>query len=402
MKRVLFVDDEVHVLDALRRMLRYMRREWDTEFVLSGGDALERLAARPFDVVVSDMRMPRMDGARLLEEVRRKFPATVRIVLSGHCDHEAVLRMVKVAHQFLAKPCDSEAIATAVMRACRLAGRLSDPWHRELVSRVACVPSSASARAQLASELEAAEPSMERVGEIVAGDVGATAKLLQLVSSNFFGSPRASSDPVRWAGWLGIDTIQRLVLREEAVHTLAAGSPANSCLEALSAHSRHVARCAKALMESEASAAMLTDQAYLAGLLHDIGLFILAEHLPQRVAAVWTSSAQMRASAWESECATFGAAHADIGGCLLAVWGAPDAIVDATLLHHTPALSSEATFGVLTAVHVANAVADAADLGLPVAPPLVDMAYLERIGCAGRLAQWCELCRAVNSEEVLA
>ena len=250
---------------------------------LNAGEALdsaERLAA--FDVVVSDMRMPGMDGAQLLEQVRRRSPATVRIVLSGHCDREAVMRTVKVAHQFLTKPCDSEDIKATVMRACRLADRLSDPWHRELVSRVTSVPSSLSAHLQLAAELEAAEPSVDRVGEIVARDVGATAKLLQLVSSSFFGSPRASSDPAHWAGWLGIDTVKLLVLREGAVHALRGRRRGGFFPGDLDRAQPSGGQVAKALMESEAASTTQIDHAYLAGLLHDVGLFILAEHLPER------------------------------------------------------------------------------------------------------------------------
>lgn len=422
MKRILFVDDEPHLLEALQRMLRHTRQEWDTEFVLDARQALERLAACPFDVVVSDMRMPGMDGAELLEQVRRRFPATVRIVLSGDCDREAVMRTVKVAHQFLAKPCDSQDIKTTVMRACRLAGRLSDPWHRELVSRVTSVPSPLSTHVPLVAELEAAGPSVNRVGEIVARDVGATAKLLQLVSSSFFGSPRASFNPAHWAGWLGIDTVKLLVLREGAIRAAKAGGAASSFLETLTAHSLQVAQFARLLMESEAGGSTQADHAYLAGLLHDIGLFILAEHLPERVTQVLTSSRSEKTSAWEIERAAFAVTHADLGGYLLALWGAPDVVVDTAVLHHTPALCSETAFGVLTAVHVANALADAADLGLAEhghdhdhgyivpdmvpdvvpAAPFVDMEYLGRIGCAGQLPRWCALCRAAKPEEVLS
>ena len=309
------------------------------------------------------------------------------------------MRTVKVAHQFLTKPCDSEDIKTTVMRACRMADRLSDPWHRELVSRVTSVPSSLSAYLQLAAELEADEPCVDRVGAIVARDVGAAAKLLQLVSSSFFGSPRASSNPANWAGWLGIDTVKLLVLGEGAVRPPKAGSTVSSALEALTAHSHLVARSAKLLMESEAASPTEIDHAYLAGLLHDVGLFILAEKLPERVTQVWTSSRNGKASTWEIEHANFGVTHADIGGYLLALWGAADAVVETTVLHHTPALSSKAAFGVLTAVHVANAVANAADLDLPVGPPFVNMEYLEKIGCADRLPRWCELCQAVKSAD---
>jgi HD-like signal output (HDOD) protein len=402
MKRVLFVDDEPRVLEGLRRMLRGLRHEWEMEFASSGEEALNRLTACPFDVVVSDMRMPSMDGCRLLERVREQSPTTVRIVLSGHSDRQAVMRTVGVAHQFLTKPCDAEDLTTTVMRACRVRDQIGDPWYQQLVSRVASVPSPGLAHSQLLAELESAEPSIARVAEIVARDVGMTAKLLQLISSSFFGSPRAASDPAQWTGVLGIDTIRPLVLTEGIVRSLDADRPPGCSIELLTEHSLQVARYAKAVAESETTNATQIGYAYVAGLLHDIGLFLLAEHVPERLAAVWTSARGKKACVSEIGTSSVGATHAEIGGYLLALWGAPDAIVQATALHHTPALSSETTFGVLTAVHVANAVADAADLGIAVGPELVDVEYLRRIGCAERLARWCEVCRALESEEVLS
>jgi len=69
MKNILFVDDEPVLLDGLRRSLRSMRNEWSITFAGSGEEALKVLEKAPFDVVVSDMRMPKMDGAQLLNEV---------------------------------------------------------------------------------------------------------------------------------------------------------------------------------------------------------------------------------------------------------------------------------------------------------------------------------------------
>jgi HD-like signal output (HDOD) protein len=399
MKRVLFVDDEPRVLEGLRRMLRGLRQQWGMEFVPSGEEALQRLKVCPFDVIVSDMRMPGMDGAQLLEHVRQQSPATVRIVLSGHSDRDAVRKTAGVAHQFLAKPCDSEAIATTVTRACHLQDRLGDPWYRALVSRVASVASSRKAHAQLVAELESAEPSVERIGEVISRDVGTTAKLLQLVSSSFSGSSRAGSDPAHWTASLGIDTIRPLVLKDQAAHVLEADCTSD-WIETLTAHSLQVAQCARRLTESETTDATEMERAYLAGLLHDIGLFILAEHLPERFAEVWTAARSAKTSVWEIERAGSGVTHADIGGYLLALWGAPDAVVEAAAVHHEPSLSPATTFGVLTAVHVADALAEAADRGVPVEPGRIDMEHLKRIGRTQRLPRWCELCRAVAPEEV--
>jgi HD-like signal output (HDOD) protein len=400
MNRILFVDDEPRVLEGLRRMLHPVRREWDMEFVLGGQEALDRMTVSPFDVVVSDMRMPGMDGSEVLDQVMQRFPATVRMILSGQCHRDAVLRTVGLAHQFLTKPCDSETLKAAVLRACRSRDRVKDAGYRQVVSRVKCVPSSPAAYSALVAELESAEPSVERLGQIVSRDVGMTAKFLQLVSSGFFGSPQKSVDPVRWAAFLGIETIRQVAASAGVVGSTELNLPLNCSMEALGAHSRKVAGCAAAIAAKETDDATLIGHAYLGGLLHDVGLLVLAEHFPKRFAETWTRSRAERVSIGEVESRSFCTTHADLGGYLLALWGVPDAIVDATACHHRPSRSPATSFSPLTAVHVADAVADAAALGVPVDAGFVDVEYVTRTRCAGRLHQWYDICEAIESREV--
>jgi DNA-binding NtrC family response regulator len=124
--RILFVDDEPAVLQALRRMLRSRRQEWDMHFAGGGTEALALLEQMPFAAVVSDMRMPGMDGAVLLGEVQRRYPQTVRVILSGHADHASTVRSVGATHQYLAKPCDPDVLRATLECACgvRRPGRL--------------------------------------------------------------------------------------------------------------------------------------------------------------------------------------------------------------------------------------------------------------------------------------
>ncbi|HEY4481440.1 MAG TPA: response regulator, partial [Candidatus Brocadiaceae bacterium] len=88
MKSIIFVDDELKVLQGLQRMLRSMRHEWDMKFATSGQKALDMLSKSPFDVIVTDMRMTGMDGAQLLREVMKRYPGVVRIILSGQTDQD--------------------------------------------------------------------------------------------------------------------------------------------------------------------------------------------------------------------------------------------------------------------------------------------------------------------------
>ena len=106
-RKILFVDDEPNILQGLRRMLHSMRRDWDMEFAESGQQALELLNNSHFDVVVTDMRMPGMNGLELLNEIKRLYPEVIRIVLSGQASKEIIIQSVGPIHQYLSKPTNS-------------------------------------------------------------------------------------------------------------------------------------------------------------------------------------------------------------------------------------------------------------------------------------------------------
>ena len=113
-KNILFVDDEPDVLQAMKRMLRPLRSEWDMTFFSTGQDALLHMEGHPTDVIVSDMRMPGMDGMQLLTRVTESHPHVIRIVLSGQADRETVMRAVEPTHQYLSKPCQADKLKTTV------------------------------------------------------------------------------------------------------------------------------------------------------------------------------------------------------------------------------------------------------------------------------------------------
>src|SRR3990167_2473437 len=140
MTRMLFVVEHSKLLDGVKPALPPMRHEWDMTFVTSGAEALTALEQAPFDVIVSDMRMPGMSGAQLLKEVQQRYPQIVRIVLSGQSDQEMIYQSISATHQYLAKPCESEMLKAAVMRACALRELLGNDSLRRLVTGMQQIP----------------------------------------------------------------------------------------------------------------------------------------------------------------------------------------------------------------------------------------------------------------------
>ena len=115
-QKVLFVDDEVNVLNAIRRAVQ--EEEYESLFAKSGKEALDLLAAGDIAVLVTDMRMPEMDGLQLLKLVKEQYPATVRMVLSGYTQLSQVLATVNHADvfSFITKPWD-DAFSRFIYRA---------------------------------------------------------------------------------------------------------------------------------------------------------------------------------------------------------------------------------------------------------------------------------------------
>ena len=199
-QRVLFVDDEPAILEALRGVLRPQRREWDMVFALGGPAGLQEIESSKFDVVVTDMRMPIIDGAALLTRVKELQPHAVRLVLSGQTDSQTALKSVFTAHQFLAKPCDAEKLRNVVKRCCDLNGVLAADELRSLCADVSVLPTAPTTYLAISKVLGDPSSSISDVARIVEREPILCAKVLQLVNSAFFGtgrktriSPRSSS-----------------------------------------------------------------------------------------------------------------------------------------------------------------------------------------------------------------
>lgn len=328
MTSLLFVDDEPLVLDGLKRMLRGQRKEWQMDFATSGAEALAIMEKKTFDVVVSDMRMPGMDGAELLNQVANNYPATVRIVLSGQAEKDRVLRLLGGCHQYLSKPCEPEQLKATVARACNLRDRLTNDPLKEAIANVTVIPSDPCLYAQLVDELLLDDPSLSRLGAIVAQDIGMTAKVLQLVSTNFFGRARRVMSASQAVESLGVELISELMHTSRAFKPFDGTRVPGFDITERNRRACEVAECAKRIMMKESNDPQLLADTYLAGMLHDVGQIVLADCFPDEYIKALNTSTAHQLPLWQAEADTFNAAHTDVGSYLMGLWGLPENIVD--------------------------------------------------------------------------
>lgn len=379
-KRILFVDDEPAILAGLQNLLYKDRRRWDMVFALGGQLALDEVRRSPFDIVVSDMRMPGIDGAMLLNVIKDECPATVRIMLSGHADREAIVRALPALHQLLSKPCDANTLRGAIERSLDGANVDRDVKIRRIVGGIDKLPTPPDVFFELSRLMQSSVAGVAEVAKVVTRDPALSAKLLQLVNSAYFGTGQATTSIHQAVSLLGTDRLRYIALTASVFSAREAENTSGFSLRDLQQESMRAAWLARAFADPA-----VRDQAFSSTLLHDVGRVVLALGQPDEYFA-YAERFRRGEAPIAVELELFGVSHADVGARLLAIWGLPMAIVDVVQFHHDPGSAPEASRLLASIVHVADAIVDP----LPTEARL-DMKSLERAGCADRVAGWLEI-----------
>lgn len=351
MKRILFVDDESRILEGIRRMMHADRDRWEMQFALGGEAALQACMANSFDVVVSDLRMPGMDGATLLHHIRDRYPGTARIVLSGYSEAALAERAVPVAHRFLSKPCHASEFRSAIERVCSLQDILDKPEIRKIVGTVSELPSLSSTYMRLMQAVNNPNTAINQVAEIIEQDVAMSAKVLQLANSAFFGLAQKVTSLTSAATYLGMATIKNLALASEAFRVFVpdARIPPSFC-ESIQKHSQSTSAIAGRLPVEQG----FRDVTAVAALLHDIGSLILACKMPEEFCSTRSMAIELGCKIYEVEEDLLGTSHAEIGAYLLGLWGISNPAVEAIAHHHKPTRIPHSGFDSTVAVYVAD------------------------------------------------
>ncbi len=389
-KRLLFVDDEAMVLEGLRRSLHGMSSAWEMRFAKSAADALQDMADSHFDAIITDMRMPSMDGAELLEVVKRRYPGMVRFVLSGQASKDAVLRSVVPAHQFLSKPCDPVELKNRLTQAFAMHDLLSNDLLQGTVSRLRSLPSLPALYGELTAELQSEDCSVLRVEKIVARDVGMAAKILQLANSAFIGAQGHVANLSRAISLIGTETVRTLVL---SVHLFSRfdGNPEIAAnLQVVWEHSIKVASLARRIAQSQRASKELEEECFAAGLLHDIGKAVLLAEMPIDYLSL-LDRAEDTAAVLSCEISRWGCTHAEVGAYLLSIWGLSAPLIRAVAFHHHPSDAADVKFSALTAVHASDAIASEGNEFTINRDVQFDSAYLASLGLADKETSWRDL-----------
>ncbi|QDV09472.1 Hydrogenase transcriptional regulatory protein hupR1 [Planctomycetes bacterium Poly30] len=350
-QRILFLDDEEDVLHSLRCALRRERGRWDMRFVTSGAEALASLEQSPAELIVSDMRMPGMNGAEFLRKASELLPRSVRIVLSGEAEDEITVRAIPFAHQWLAKPTERDDLVRVIERSLKTREVTQSGAAHAMVTSTNRLPILPSVYLELTALLSNDDASIESISDIIEHQPCVSARVLQLSNSAFFGIPRTIESIREAVTFLGFATISQLVLAAEVISQLEPSEQAFPMDQFLK--------------EANATSAVASDllgrgpaahTAASAGLLHHIGQLVLAQ-TPELGASYIAECVGLPHDQWSDvEMRLFGATHADVGAALLAVWGLPHELVEAVAFQHDPDPHLFTGMEAAVAVHIAHTI----------------------------------------------
>jgi HD-like signal output (HDOD) protein len=385
----MFVDDDPMVVRGLARNMSTMGAKMDIIVRTSAADALKTLENEMVDVLITDLCMPGIDGAALLNEVRSRYPTIFRFILSGEAKPEVMLQASRMAHQYLSKPCETAVLHKTIVETLARLGTIKNPEVAKTISQLEGVPSRQASLAEFLRLLNDNSVPLDKIAASLKKDPGLSARLMKVSNSPYFGHSGSVESLDDAIGLLGMDMIVSMA----ATHKLFAVTPppaaSNLKLDTLWEHCVYVSSLVRHLGYKLKVPSTVMREAGTAALLHDIGKLVLAYAVPSGLAAAHTRAHADHMPDWQAEYFIFGNHHAEIGGCLLKLWGLPEGVVEAVSMHHTPHHSAETSIGPVTLVHIADTLAHAGTSDGTTT--FLDSAHLKALNLPEDLEYWLGL-----------
>jgi putative nucleotidyltransferase with HDIG domain len=393
--RILFVDDEPSIRGIYEMLQPFFGDEYGVTTAPGGEEALDLMDQEPFDVVVSDLTMPRMTGIELLSEVSRRYPGTARIVVSGFADEITAAKCLMIGHRYFTKPFDPTALSDVIRSLCTARNFAANEKIREYVGKIDAIPTLSRTYLELTKALRSNSLPLRDISSIIEQDLALTAKVLQMVNSVRFAPVRKVRTVFEAVQMIGFEVVRALVLSIQ-VFEFCQSTSKTELFQNVWNHSLRTAIRAKKLAEVESLPVEACDDAFLVGLLHDIGKVVLGASCPETYQKLWVTFQGDSSALIEAEQVTFGADHAHVGAYLLRLWGLPEAIAGPVQFHHLPRSADILGFCPLLAVHASQELAPERGINR------FDGELIQQLGLSNRVETWREILGTVSTQARVA
>ncbi len=389
-KCIYVVDDQGPVMETAVLIVRSINPQWEVKGFQDPLQALAAVETRAPDLILSDQLMPEMLGSQLLEKVRALSPMTIRIIMSGYVALNK-LALFTSAHQYLAKPFDGVKLRETIRRSFAAQERIADKGLQTIATSLRSIPSLPQAHQTLLLELEDDRNAMANIARLVVEDAGLSVKVLQLANSPLFGRDYMMTNPTDAVMCLGTEMIVAVVLSQSLFQHYESLKVQGIDLRQVWSHCWRTASLAHHLCREMRLSRIVSEEAFLAGLLHETGLFILADNFPEPFEAACQSARQMKSPLAPRLLETFRSSPAQLTAYVLELWGMPADVIGAIAWLDAPGAERASGFTLASGLYVANGIASRQVPPDAFGPEEWNRAYLEAIGCLEKLSAWEEL-----------
>ncbi len=350
MRSILLVDDEKKILSSLSRA--FFDTDYDIYTANGGEEALELLETQEVDLIISDMRMPVMDGYELLSKVKEKYPRTIRVIMSGYAEEQTIIQALvrNIGKIYILKPWNNEEVLRYVEQLFVTEDMLRSKELLALINNIDELPTISESYQKILSLLNS-DVSVKEIAEEIGKDFAISSKLLQIVNSAFFGVKTGSIQQV--AVYLGLQNIRHLILSTSVLNSMSGLQMNETEYKMLWDHAFRTNIILSFLYENFLHQ-KLPETAISAGLLHNIGWAIINQLPKKGLAALMQKQKETNKSIVELEIEEFQISHQEIGAYLLNWWELPFPIVEAALYHHDPLNENILHPELVSCVHIAQ------------------------------------------------
>jgi len=349
-KKILFVDDELPILKSLNRL--FMDTEYEVFTAESGKIALEILATEKIDMVITDMRMPTMDGYQLLKKVKELHPGSLRIILSGYADKNTILEALQqnIAKLYILKPWDNDKLISLVNQLFETEDILRGSNLLGLINNVDELPTLKSSYRQIMDLIDS-DADLVKISSAIEKDHSVTTKILHIINSAFY---EVKTGSVKHAiAYLGLSTLRNILLATSIVDSFNMNGTYGTRLEMLWNHAFLCSKIVNIIYEKLLQK-KLSENETSAGLLHNIGIVLLFKLYPEKYINIFRRVEKEKSDVLQIELESLGVTHQQTGGYLLRWWELPYPIVEAALYHHTPFATGIINRQLIYAVNIAQ------------------------------------------------
>lgn len=353
MKKILIVDDEVQILRALSRIF------FETDYIVftadSGKEGLEIMEKEEIDLIISDMRMPNMDGYEFLSIVKEKYPQTIRTILSGYTEEKTIFKAVlnSVAKMYFYKPWDNDDFINSINHLFETQDLLNSKDLLLMINSLEELPTIENKYRSVLHMIEK-EQDIKSISEEIEKDLAISTTLLHVANSAIYGVKTGSINQA--ALYIGMQNLKNIIYTTTILNTAMASELEMRQTELIWDHALLTNKILLLIYETFLKK-NIPDSAKAAGLLHNIGVVIFLKYYLTEYLKCRLRAEQEKIDLLEIEKEYFKVTHQEIGGYLIDWWGLPYPLVEVALFHHNPFEPNVMNRELVSCVHLAQSYA---------------------------------------------